>query len=262
MSAPEILSTLDVLIKLGSEIQSRLASIPRAVEDLKMLDTQLRLFVSMFQNPENKDIPLMSEFLIIPRVLESIADLCTKCAKALDIDLVAGATNAANTANATSATITEPYGKKLVRRIRAFYIIPGVLAEIQRKADQLHKIYTTISSVILHSMATTHQGQTIVSQTAVQEKLLHLDVSTGSVNIDQMVGGLITECKHLRQRLQEAILLPDASSVQDYELLNPEGASFWRDRFHKDELDASAFRYEVRTLSTTCPILPPSSCLV
>ncbi|KID94660.1 hypothetical protein MAJ_09380, partial [Metarhizium majus ARSEF 297] len=177
MSAIEILSTLDVLIKLGSEIKTRLDSIPRAAEDLQLLDTELRLFVTMFQNPANKNIPLMSEFVIIPHVLESIADLCTKCAKALDIDLAAGA---------TVATKTGPYGKRFVKRIWAFYKIPGILAEIQRKADQLHKIYTTISAAILHNM-TTQQGQTSVAQTTIHENLLQLDLSTGSANIDQMV---------------------------------------------------------------------------
>ncbi|KID94662.1 hypothetical protein MAJ_09382, partial [Metarhizium majus ARSEF 297] len=59
-----------------------------------------------------------------------------------------------------------------------------------------------------------------------------------------MVGSLIKECKQLRQRLQEAILFPDTSAVQDYQAQNPEGASFWKDRFQKDELNASALRYE------------------
>ncbi|QPH05014.1 hypothetical protein C2857_002459 [Epichloe festucae Fl1] len=40
----------------------------------------------------------------------------------------------------------------------------------------------------------------------------------------------LRECKDLRQRLQEAILFPDTSAVQDYQSQNPEGASFWKDR--------------------------------
>ena len=41
------------------------------------------------------------------------------------------------------------------------------------------------------------------------------------------------------------------SAVDDYQTQNPEGASFWKDRFQKDELKASALRYEVKTLKTS-----------
>lgn len=118
-SAFELLSTLQVLIKLGSEIKTRVDSIPRAAEDLQLLDTELRLLVTLFQNPANKDIPLMSEFVIIPHVPESIADLCTKFAMTLDIDLAAGA---------TMATKTGPHGKRFVKRMWALYKIPGLLS--------------------------------------------------------------------------------------------------------------------------------------
>ncbi|QUC15772.1 uncharacterized protein UV8b_00013 [Ustilaginoidea virens] len=224
-SAFELLSTLQVLIKLGSEIKTRVDSIPRAAEDLQLLDTELRLLVTLFQNPANKDIPLMSEFVIIPHVPESIADLCTKFAMTLDIDLAAGA---------TMATKTGPHGKRFVKRMWAL-------------------IYSTISAVILHNMATAQQKQMSrgeilkpahVTQTNVYGNLLHLDLSTGSGNIDQMVGSLIKECQNLRNRLQEAILFPDTSAIQDYQACNSEGASFWRDRFQKDQLNASALRYE------------------
>jgi hypothetical protein len=93
----------------------------------------------------------------------------------------------------------------------------------------------------------------VKKETTIHENLLNLDFSTDFASIDQMVGNLMTECKHLRQRLQEATLFPDTSALQYYQAQNPEGASFWKDRFQKDELNASALRYEVRTLKASPP---------
>lgn len=76
-------------------------------------------------------------------------------------------------------------------------------------------------------------------------------------SIDQMVGNLMKECRHLRQRLQEATLFPDTSAIQDYQAQNPEAASFWKDRFQNEALNASALRYEVRTLKGSYHHNPP-----
>lgn len=62
------------------------------------------------------------------------------------------------------------------------------------------------------------------------------------------------ECENLRRRLQEATLFPDPSVVQDYQAQNPEAAPFWKDRFQKEELNASNLRYEVRELKLTSNI--------
>ncbi|KAH7317453.1 hypothetical protein BKA65DRAFT_114218 [Rhexocercosporidium sp. MPI-PUGE-AT-0058] len=54
----------------------------------------------------------------------------------------------------------------------------------------------------------------------------------------------MNECKHLEHQPQETTLFPDTSDVQDYQAQNLEGASFWKDRFQKGKLYASALRYE------------------
>ena len=75
-----------------------------------------------------------------------------------------------------------------------------------------------------------------------------------------MVGNLMNECKHLQRQLEDATLFPDTLVVQSYQAQNPEGASFWKDRFQKDKLNASALRYEViMTLkaSYTLSLYPP-----
>ena len=79
---------------------------------------------------------------------------------------------------------------------------------------------------------------------------LDLDLGGNFDSIEQIVGNLIQECKQLRQRLQEAILVPDTSYIQAFQAQNPEAVSFWRDRFQKGELNASALRYEVMRLSS------------
>lgn len=242
----DILSTLNFLIKLGLEIKTRLDSLNQAAGDLQLLTTNLQLLLKVFENPVNGDIikTNLSEFMNILDVLQSIAHSCIECAKALDTDL-AGATTA------TEKT------KRFVKRMWTFNRIPDLLAEIQRKADQLQKIYSAVHAVLLQDIRTQQErasGKEIVKSTlavkksAIHEHLLDLDLSTDFASIDQMVGSLMKECKHLQQRLQEAILFPDTSAVQQYQAQNPEGASFWKDRFQKDELRASALRYEVRTL--------------
>jgi hypothetical protein len=257
MSTLDILSTLNILIKLGLEIKTRLDSLNQTAEDLQLLTTNLILLLKVFENPVNEDIikTHVSEFVNILDILQNITHSCTKCAKFLDIDLT----------GATIATKTEARGKKFVKRIWAFNKIPDLLAEIQRKAEQLQRVYSAVSVVILHNIRL-QQGRTsgketvestsVVQKTTIHESLLDLDLSTDFANVDQMVGNLMEECKYLRQRLQEATLFPDTSAVQDYQAQNPEAASFWKDRFQKDELNASALRYEVRTLKASPPLSP------
>ena len=253
MSA-DIVSTLGTLIKLGLEIKARLDSLNQAAEDLQLLTTNLMLLLKIFENPVNETLVKthVSEFVYILDVLQSIAHSCTKCAKALDIDL-AGAT--------TTIKKAEGRGMKFIKRLWAFSIIPDLLAEIQRKANQLQQIYNVISTIIVHDIRTqqgeTSGKETVESTTAVEEparheNLLDLDLSTGFASIDQIVGNLIKECNHLRQRLQEATLIPDTSAIQAFQAQNPEAASFWKDRFQEKELDASALRYEVMRTSAPC----------
>ncbi|PKK42611.1 hypothetical protein CI102_14855 [Trichoderma harzianum] len=243
----DILSTLNFLIKLGLEIKTRLDSLNQAAGDLQLLTTNLQLLLKVFENPVNGDIikTNLSEFVNILDVLQSIAHSCTECAKALDTDLAAATT-------ATEKT------KRFVKRIWTFNKIPDLLAKIQRNAEQLQKIYSAVHAVLLQDIRTQQErasGKEMVKSTlsveksSIHEQLLHLDLSTDFASIDQMVGSLMKECKHLQQQLQEAILFPDTSAVQQYQAQNPEGASFWKDRFQKDELSASALRYETLYVS-------------
>ncbi|TFB00433.1 hypothetical protein CCMA1212_007560 [Trichoderma ghanense] len=245
----DIISTLKILIKLGTEIKTRLDSLDKAAEDLQLLTTNLKLLLMVFQNSISEDVikTNLSEFINILDILQSIAQLCTKCAKVLEIDLD-GTTTASDTAGAR--------GKKLVKRIRAFNKIPDLLSEVQRKAEQLQKIYTAVSTVLIHDIRA-QQGRTTgkdvvkstdsVKTSASPENLLELDISTEFPNIDRLVGNLMEECKYLRQRLQETILFPDTSTVEEYQAQNPEGVSFWKERFQKDEISPSMLRYEVWT---------------
>lgn len=81
--------------------------------------------------------------------------------------------------------------------------------------------------------------------------MLDIGLSSDFASIDQMVGNLMRECQHLHQRLQEATIFPDTPVIQDYQIMNPEGAAFWKDRFQRDKLNASALRYEVRALKAS-----------
>ncbi|KAL7952405.1 hypothetical protein V8C34DRAFT_319073 [Trichoderma compactum] len=232
----DILSTLNFLIKLGLEINTRLDSLNQAAGDLQLLTTNLQLLLRVFENPANGDIikTNLSEFV-------NILD----CAKALDTDFAGAATASEKT-------------KRFVKRIWTFNRIPHLLAEIQRKAEQLQKIYSAVHAVLLQDIRTQQErasGKEIIKSTLavkksdIHEHLLGLDLSTDFASIDQMVGSFMKECKHLQQRLQEAILFPDTSAVQQYQGQNPEGASSWKDRFQKDELSASALRYETLYVS-------------
>ncbi|KAL7950371.1 hypothetical protein V8C42DRAFT_197331 [Trichoderma barbatum] len=243
----DILSTLNLLIKLGLEIKTRLESLNQAAQDLQLLTSNLEVLLQVFEDPGTERIikSHVSQFVTILDVLQSIAQSCTECAKALDADLA-------------GATSTTEKTKKLVKRIWTFNKIPDLLAEIQRKAEQLQKISNAVSTILLQDIRTQQgraSGKEIVKSTptvgssAIHEQLLNLDLTTDFASIDQMVGSLMKECNHLRQRLQEAVIFPDTSAVQHYEAHNPEGASFWKDRFQKDELSASALRYETLYVS-------------
>ncbi|KAL5113147.1 hypothetical protein ACEQ8H_008989 [Pleosporales sp. CAS-2024a] len=245
MSLSDILSTLTILIKLGTEIKTRFDSLNQATDDLLLLTANLRVLLKVFEEPENEDIikTHSSEIVVILDILQGIAQSCTSCAKALGIEL-AGAT-----------AVTQKTGlnsKNIAKRAWTFSRITNILADIRRKAEQLHNISSTLSISFLSDVRK-HQRKSneketpksrIAKNTSLHENLLDLDFRTDFASIDRMVGDLMNECKHLQRQLEEATLFPDTLVVQSYQAQNPEGASFWKDRFQKDKLIASALRYE------------------
>ncbi|KAI1288679.1 hypothetical protein F5Y03DRAFT_404548 [Xylaria venustula] len=243
MSASDLVSALNFLIKLGYEIQTRLDSLNQAAEDLRLLNTNLTLLLKVFENPVNEDIvkTQVSEFIHILDILQSIAYSCAKCAKALDIDL----------AGAAATGRAETHGRRFIKRIWALNKIPDILVEIQRKAAQLQQVCNAVSTVIVSDIRTqqrrTSGNETVESTSIVKTPPLHdnMDISVEFASIDKMVGNLMKECRHLRQRLQEATLFPDTSAIQYHQSQNPEAASFWKDRFQNEALYASALRYEM-----------------
>ncbi|KAL8724910.1 MAG: hypothetical protein Q9166_007681 [cf. Caloplaca sp. 2 TL-2023] len=228
MSAFDIISTLNIIINLGLDIKARFESFNKAAEEINLLNTKLRLLCKLFEDRGNDDI-IISE--------------------ALDVEIPA--TN-------TATTKPEARGKKYVKRLWAFYKIPDLLDEIQRKAEQLEKVYSAVSVMLLYDIRTQQRRSSesgiiestpVAKNPTIHEHLLEVGLSTEFASINLMVGNLMKECKLLRQRLQEVTLCPDTSAVEDYQEQHPEGASFWRDRFQKDELCASALRYETLYVS-------------
>ncbi|KAI1259892.1 hypothetical protein F5Y18DRAFT_432864 [Xylariaceae sp. FL1019] len=254
MSGADILSTLNILIKLGFEIMDRLDSLDRAAEDLQLLNSSLELLLKMFANPANQNIieTHPTEFLSILNILQSIVRSYTKFAKALNVS--------ASTANNARKTTLER-GRGAVRRIWTFMNIPDILADIERKTDQLERIYNVVSAVMLDDMRTQDKqarDEVEARQSAVdinEKSTTIIDTSspqasaTGFSNIDTVVGNLISECQNLRERLRNATLFPDTSAAEDYQTLNPEAVSFWKNRFQKPELAASTLRYEALYVS-------------
>ena len=247
MSAFDIISTLNIIINLGLDIKARFESLNQAAEEINLLNTKLRLLCKLFEDRRNDDIITthLPEIAMIVDIVQSIAQSYTKCAKALGVEIPA--TN-------TAASKPEARGKKYVKRLWAFYKIPDLLDEIQRKAEHLEKVYGAVSIMVLYDIRTQQRRSSesgitesapIAKNPTIHEHLLEVGVSTGFASIDLMVKNLMKECKLLRQRLQEVTLCPDRSAVEDYQEQHPEGASFWRDRFQRDELCASALRYEV-----------------
>ena len=250
----DIVGTIGIIIRLGIEIKNRLDSLDQAAEDLQLLISNLSLLLKLFENPINNALikTHVLELACILDILQSIALSCTKCAKALDVETT-GATNAANKAQGR--------GQKFINRLRAFSKVPDLLAEIQRKATHLQQIYTAVSALTIQEIRLqqerTKENETIESTSVVEETAsFDLDLGTNFASIDHIVGNLLQECKQLRQRLQEAVLVPDTSYIQAIQAQNPEAVSFWRDRFQRGELNASTLRYEVMKLSTSSSRVP------
>jgi hypothetical protein len=248
MSALDIISTLKIIIDLGLDIKARFDSLNQATEEINLLDTNLRLLCKLFEDRGNDNIITIhrSEIVSILDIVQSIARSYTNCARALGIE-IHGTT--------TATAKPEAFAKKYVKRVWTLYKIPDLLNEIRREAGQLEKIYSAVSAMLLLEIRTEQKRSSekkifecipVAKNVATYQTLLEVDFSTKFANIDLIVGKLMTECELLRQRLQEATLCPDTSVIEDYQALNPEGASFWRDRFQKDEFGASALRYEVR----------------
>ncbi|KAM3547738.1 hypothetical protein ARSEF4850_009834 [Beauveria asiatica] len=242
----DIQSTLLVLIKLGVELKARLDALNQAAEDLQLLTTNLRLLLVVFENPANESIlkEHVSEFVAILDILQSIAKSCAKSGKLLDMD---------PSGQAAVDGSQDAFGRKLIRRIWIVKRIPGLLAEIQRKAEQLQKIYSAVSVVILQDIRANQErpprgtdssaNSTLVAQDYNQVN--GLDFSTNFASIDIILGNLMNECKSLRQQLEDNIIHPDTSAIENYEATNPEGMAFWKNKFQK-ELSTSSFRYEFK----------------
>ncbi|PVH92647.1 hypothetical protein DM02DRAFT_543204 [Periconia macrospinosa] len=243
MSVGDILSVVTILINVGMDLYTRIDSVKQAPDDLLLLTTNLKVLQKVFEEPENDIDTYSSEFMRMLVILESIRESCNRCAKVLGVE-PAGTT--------TAIQKTAMNGKSWTKRARIFATIPSILAEIRDKAEKLQKI-SSILSISFLSDVRKHQIKSsgkeslkspIAENTTSHDNLLNLDLSTGFASIDQMVENLMNECKHLEHQLQEATLFPDTSAVRDYQAQNPEGASFWKDRFQKGKLYASALRYE------------------
>uniref|UniRef100_A0A0B7K6E0 Fungal N-terminal domain-containing protein n=1 Tax=Bionectria ochroleuca TaxID=29856 RepID=A0A0B7K6E0_BIOOC len=239
MLVGDIQSTLLVLIKLGVELKARLDALNQAAEDVQLLTTNLRLLLIVFENPANESILKghVSEFVSILDILESIAKSCAKCAQVLDLD-PSGQTAAEGS--------REAFGRKLIRRICVVKRIPGLLTEIQCKAEQLQKIYSAVLVVILQDIRTNQeQPPTGVGSSTLmtQHEASGLDFSTNFASIDIILGNLMDECKSLRQQLEDSIIHPDTSAIEHYEKTNPEGMAFWKSSFRYEMLYVSWARF-------------------
>lgn len=253
MSVGDILSVVTILINVGMDLYTRIDSVKQAPDDLLLLTTNLKVLQKVFEEPENDIDTYSTEFMRMLVILESIRESCNRCAKVLGVE-PAGTT--------TAIQKTAMNGKSWTKRVRIFATIPSILAEIRDKAEKLQKI-SSILSISFLSDVRKHQIKSsgkeslkspIAENTTSHDNLLNLDLSTGFASIDQMVQNLMNECKHLEHQLQEATLFPDTSAVQDYQAQNPEGASFWKDRFQKGKLYASALRYEVIPFKASPPL--------
>ena len=252
MSAFDIISTLNIIINLGLNIKARFESFNIAAEEINLLNTKVDLLCKLFEERRNDNIitTRLSEIGTLEDIVQSIKESYTKCAKALSVGIFAP-----NTAATMPEASFMRYLKKYVKRSLAFYKIPDLLDEIQRKAEQLEKVYSTMSIMLLYDIRTQQtrsseseiiESTPVAKNSTIQEYSLEAGISTEFASIDLMVGNLMKECKLLRQRLQDVTLCPDMSAFEDYQEQHPEGASFWRDRFQRDALPASALRYEVR----------------
>ncbi|KAK6346148.1 hypothetical protein TWF730_010480 [Orbilia blumenaviensis] len=248
--AGDIIAIAELLLKMGLEIQERFEYLDQTAEDLKLLNTNLRLLRSTISVDDEQDELWKnnrSELLNILDFLQSVEDTCKECAKALGLE-IAGAEIT------TSTKKTNARGKRFKRQFQTWFFISDHFEKIRRKAEQLGTLCNTVSAIILYkgsklqrtSVQENMESKAVLKPIYVSGDSLDLGLKTDFAGIDQMITNLLEECKDLRRRLQEATLFPDTSTVQDYQNQNhnPEGVAFWKDRFQNGEIGPSALRYE------------------
>ena len=252
--ATEIVSTIETIVKLGLEIKARIELFKQATEDFTLLITSLSLLQPLFENKQTGELfdSQQGELAHILSLFKSIAESCANCAKRLDI--TAPGFNDAR--GKDKDRVYHWYGthniRKKTKQAWAFVWIHDTVEEIEYKSRILQQVCSTVTA----RLAIQNEQRRVVakaepSSVAQATVPLELNFATTFVSIGEIIGEVMKECRQLRQRLREAILLPDASYAQAYEARNPEAVSFWRDRFQKGELNASALRYEVMRLSVT-----------
>ncbi|KAF3197218.1 hypothetical protein TWF679_003498 [Orbilia oligospora] len=267
----DIIATVDILIRLGSEIKKRCEYLGQAPEDLELVNIRLGILKSSFSEDNEKDDIWKNNQIVFATILDllkGIENSWKECAKALGLD----------TASAEIITKkTNALGKRL-KQFQTFFSVPERITEIRRMAERLEHVCTILTTFTALYNSRMQQQRTgiggdvgskaVLKSIFVSKDSLDLDFKTDFPGIDQMIGNLLEECKDLRRRLQEATLIPDTSTVQAYQNHNPEGVSFWKDRFQNGGLGPSALRYEgsrycidksgTRLLSTIRPLWLPA----
>lgn len=246
----DVIAIVELIWTLGTEIQTRIESLEQTVEDLKLLNANLRVLSTILKDHANDDLwnNYKEELKTILYVLENIKIACIKCAKALGLD-IAGAKIVPQKIDARGKRFT-----KTMKPLWTFLCINDHSTEIQQKAEQLQKVCNTVSLMLNNSRTQqkrtsiegTVESKAVLRSTIVPGDSVDLDFKTQFAGIDQMVGNLLAECKELRRRLQEATMSPDNSAFYEYQDKNPEIVSFWRDRFQSGGPSLSSLRYEVR----------------
>lgn len=237
MSVGDILAVVTILVSVGKNLYDRIDSMKQGDGEISLLNSHLQTLLNVFEELGN-DVVLAcsSELVRMLGILKSIQESYNKCARVLGVT--------------PGAVMT---GHSLSRRVIIFARIPGILTEIRCKAEQLQKITDMLSVSFLFDVRKRQRAliereaiqQTVTITTTMTNNSLDSTPRTGFAGIDQVIENLMKECKRLQDQLQKNTLAPDASAIREYEAHNPEGVSFWKDRFQKDQLYASTFRYEV-----------------
>lgn len=199
----DIISTLTININLGLDIKARIESLNQAAEEFNLLNTKLRLLCKLFEDPGNDDIITthLSEISMFENTVQSILQSYTKCAKALRVEIPA-----TDTATTKPEARGMKYFKRAFRGAKGLYISHDLLHEIQRRAEQLEKVYSAMSIMLLSDIRTQQRRSSesgiiestpVAKNPTIHEHLLEVGLSTEFASIDLMVGNLMKECKLL-----------------------------------------------------------------
>lgn len=258
----EVIHVIQILIGVGMEIKSRLDDQNESIEELDQLVFNLEQLNRVFNETGNERLQELYG-VHIGTVLEGVKRTCESCAKYVEARSRTRTMRVVKSAwNLYKAPTVKGEVIRTSRRLAELLVTLNfvLVSDVEREVSELRieRVRETSKVVtVTRAGAGTETGTGAGTGAVTKETTEVEDTKDGSTTassniialglreaihstIDDLVGRLKDDCQRLQAKLDRATVVVDTSSLEGLQEDNPEGISFWRDRFQAGELAVSS----------------------